>query len=125
MDNTYINMEVALSRDTEGPYFARANKCLKDANGLPIVTANENPVLDTRVYEVEYVDRHKASLTANYIAQNMFAQVDDDGNIHVLFDNIIDHRHTVLALKQVDVFIVTSSGNRRRRETTKGWHMLI
>ena len=77
------------------------------------------------MYEVEYVDGHKASLTVNAIAQNMFAQVDDEGNRHVLFDKIIDHCHTVLALKQADACIVTSSGNRRRRETTKGWDMII
>ena len=120
-----MNMEVALPRDTEGPDFARVTKRLKDANDLPIGTDNENPILDTRVYEVEYVDGHKASLTANAIAQNIFAQVNDEGNRHVLFDEIIDHRHTALALKQADTFIVTSSGNRRRQETTKGWDMLI
>ena len=81
--------------------------------------------MDTRVYEDEYVDGHKASLTANAIAQNMFAQVDDKGNIHILFDKITDHCRTALALKQADAFIVTSSGNRRRRETTKGWDILI
>ena len=118
-------MEVALPRDTEGPDFDRVTKRLKDANGLLIGTANENPILDTIVYEVKYVDGHKASLTANSIAQNMFAQVDDEGNRHVLFDEIIYHRSTALALKQADAFIVTLSGNRRRRETTKIWHMLI
>ena len=125
MDDNYMNMEVALPRDTEGPDFARVTKRLKDANGLIIVTSNDNPILDTRVYEVEYVDGHKASLTANAITQNMFAQVDDEGNRHAFFDEIIDHRCTALAHKQADAFIVTSSGNRRRRETTKGWDMLI
>ena len=52
------------------------------------------------MYEVEYVDGHKASLTVNAIAKNMFAQVDDKGNKHVLFDEIIDHRRTLLSLKQ-------------------------
>ena len=107
MDDNYMNMEVALPRDTEGPDFARVTKRLKDANGLPIGTANENPILDTRVYEVEYVDGNKASLTANNIAQNMFAQVNDEGNRHVLFDETIDHHHTALALKQANTFIVT------------------
>ena len=92
MDDTFMNMGVALTRDTEGLEFARVTKRLKDANDLPIGTANENPILDTRVYQVEYVDGHKASLTANAIAQNMFSQFEDKGNRHVLFDEIIDHR---------------------------------
>ena len=125
MYDNYMNMEVALPQYTEGPYFACVTKRLKDANGLPIGTANEKPIFDTRVYEVEYVDGYKSSLIANNIAQNMFAQVDDKGNIHVLFEETINHLHTALALKQADAFIVTSSVNRRRRETTKGWDMLI
>ena len=68
MDDTYMNMEVALLQDTEGPDFDRFTKHLKDENGLPIVTANDNPILDTRMYEVEYFYGHKASLTANAIA---------------------------------------------------------
>ena len=40
MDDTYMNMEVALPQVTEVPDFARVTKRLKDANGLPIVTAN-------------------------------------------------------------------------------------
>ena len=99
MDDIYMNMEVVLTRDTEGPYFARVTKRLKDANGLTIGTANENPILDTRVYEVEYVDRQKSSLTANVITQNTFSQVYDKGNMHVLFDKIIDHCCTALALQ--------------------------
>ena len=80
MDDTYMNMEVALPRDTEGPDFSHVTNRPKDANGLPIGTSNGKPILDTRVYKVEYVDGHKASLTANSIAQKMFAQVDDKGN---------------------------------------------
>ena len=77
------------------------------------------------MYEFGYVEGEKASLNASAIAQNMFAQVYDEGNINVLFDKIIDHRRTSLALKQADAFIVTSSDNRRRLETTKIWDMLI
>ena len=77
------------------------------------------------MYEVEYVDAQKASLTVNVIAQNMFAQFDDEGNRHVLFDETIDQRCTELSLKQADRFIVTSSSNKRCRETTKGWDIPI
>ena len=77
------------------------------------------------MYEVKYVDGNKDSLTANAIAQNMFTQVDNEGNRHVIFDEIIDHRDTALSLKQANAFIATSSGNRQYRETAKGWDMLI
>ena len=73
MDDNYMNIEVALPGDTEGPDFASVTKPIKDANGLPIGTANENPRLDTIVYEVEYVDGHKSSLTVNAKGINMYS----------------------------------------------------
>ena len=79
-DYAYLNMELAFSRDEPGPEFARVTKRLCDHNGLPIGTANQNPILDSLMYEVEYHDGHKASLSANSIAQDMFAQVNEEGN---------------------------------------------
>jgi len=37
-------------------------------NGIPIGTANDNPLLDTRMYEVKHVDGRKQALAANIIA---------------------------------------------------------
>ena len=46
-------MELTLPHK-ESQTWAKVTKRLRDANGLPIGTANENPILDSRVYEVEY-----------------------------------------------------------------------
>ena len=88
---------------------------------MTIGVSNDNPILDTRIYEVEYIDGHKASLSANMIAQNMFAQVDDGGNRNVLFDEIVDYRTNGQDIKQQDAFIQSKSGAQHRKETTKGW----
>ena len=42
--------------------------------------ANENPILDTRGYVVEFEDGEQAELAANTIAQSMYDQCDPDGN---------------------------------------------
>ena len=125
LDDTYVNMELSLPRNNNEPQFARVTKRLRDANGNPIGTANDNPILDTRLFEVEYLDGHKAALAANTIAENLFAQIDDDGNRFVLMEAIEDHRTNG---KQLDIdqsFIVSKNGGKRRRETTKGWEILI
>ena len=70
------------------------------------------------MYEVEYQDGHKASLSANRIAQNMFAQVDEEGNRHILFQEIVDHRVDGKEIKQQDTLITTKTGTRRRIKTT-------
>ena len=43
-------------------------KRLKDANGIPTRVANENPILDSRMYGVEYRDGYLAAMAANVIA---------------------------------------------------------
>ena len=92
---------------------------------MPIGTASENPILDTRMYEVEYVDGYKTAMAANAIASNLFAQVDQDGRRFVLFDEIIDHRTDGTEIKEEDAFIHMANGIKRRRETTKGWEVCI
>ena len=124
--DTYLNMELAIPQgDSLEPRLARVTKRLRDANGLPIGLANENPILDTRMYEIEYLDGERTSLAANNIAENLFAQIDDEGNCQVLMDEIIGHRSNELAVKQQDAFITTNTGTKRRRETTKDWELLV
>ena len=92
-DDRYLNMELVVPRgDSPNPQYTRVTKQLSDADGVPIRTVNENPILDSRMYEVEYQDGTKSSLAANYIAGNLFAQVDQEGNRHVLLDELIDYR---------------------------------
>ena len=52
LEETYVNMEISLSRYLEGTRFDKVIKCLQDSNSIPIGRHNYNPVLDTRVYEV-------------------------------------------------------------------------
>ena len=90
-DDRYLNMELAVPRgDNPNPQYARVTKRLRDADGVPIGTANENLILDSCMYEVEYQDGTTVSLAANYIAENLVAQVDQEGNRHVLLDELID-----------------------------------
>ena len=124
-DDTYLNMELALPREGGEIQFGRVVKRLRDKDGLPIGTANDNPILDSRLYEVEFQDGYKTSLAANAIAENLFAQIDDEGNRHVLFQEIIDHRVNGKQVLQQDAFITTRTGTKRRRETTIGWELLV
>ena len=72
------------------------------------------------MYEVEYQDGHTAALAANLIAENLFAQVDEEGNRSLLFDKIVDVRTDGTQVLQQDAFVTTSSRTQRRAITTKG-----
>ena len=124
--DNYIGMEVALPSGSEnGPQLARVKKRLRDEDGKPIGKPNSNPLLDTRMYEIEYLDGQRRAITANQIADNLFAQIDDEGNRHVLLDEIIDHRSDASAVTLDDAMFTDSRGRQHRRRTTKGWELLI
>ena len=51
LEDTYLNMELSLPRGkNEEPQYAKVTKRLRDANGIPIGTSHDNPMLDTRIY---------------------------------------------------------------------------
>ena len=118
-------MELALPRGGGEVEYGRVQKRLRDKDGLPIGTANDNPMLDNRIYEVEFPDGHRTSLAANAIAENLFAQVDPEGNRHVMFQSIIDHRTNGKEIPMDDAYVTGKNDTKRRRETTQGWEVLI
>ena len=67
-----MDIEIELPRDGEGTTFSKVEKGLRDANFIPTGRHIKNPMFYTRVYEVEYLDGHKASLAANIIVEIYF-----------------------------------------------------
>ena len=57
-DEKYLNMELAIPRDGDGHDFSKATKRLRDKDGLPISRSHNNPIMDTKMYELKYKDRH-------------------------------------------------------------------
>ena len=89
-------------RGEPDPQLAHVTKRLRDANGLPIRKADNNHILDMRIYEVEYENGKKSALSNNLIAENTFAQIDKEGNRHVLMDAITDHKFDEAAFTSQD-----------------------
>lgn len=71
----------------------------QDASGNPIGMAHTNPTFDTRIYDVQFPDRHTETYAINIIAENIDAQVDDDGKCFLLLGEILDHCHDNTAIK--------------------------
>ena len=69
-----------------------------------------NPIRDTRMYQVDYFDGFRSSLSAYVIAVNLFTQNDDEGNKFVLLDTIADHRVNGKQLSKYDNVIMSMSG---------------
>ena len=110
--DNYINMELKLDRGGDRTEFARVKKTMKDANRIPIGVANDNPILYSRMYEVKYCDGYVATLASNGIADNVFTQVDKEGNIFVLTKSIIDTRTNSKQTLYKDAFVITNNGTK-------------
>mmetsp|Transcript_2846 Transcript_2846/g.3147 ORF Transcript_2846/g.3147 Transcript_2846/m.3147 type:complete len:189 (+) Transcript_2846:127-693(+) len=59
-------------------------------------------------------------LTANIIAENIIAQVDEESHCQMLFEEIIDHRVLPDAIPKHEGTYKSSSGAIRKKRTTRG-----
>jgi hypothetical protein len=66
--------------------------------------SNANAMLDTRTYEVEFPDGRSDEYTANVIAEDLYAQCDEDGNQINLMDCIVDHKIDGHAVDRADMY---------------------
>ena len=124
--DNYINMEISLPRGADGEqHLARVKRRAVDQDGRPIGVAADNPMLDTRKYVVQYLDGTVETLTANTIATNLFAQIDQDGHRQLLIDDIIDHKSDDTAIPKTEGTFLTAAGTQRRKRTTRGWYFCI
>ena len=85
---------------------------------------NANPILDTRVYEVEFPDEHVDEYAANVIAEHMYSQVDSERHHFMIMDEIVDHEKDGSAVAADDQCI-TVNGRQHSHKTTKGWKFCI
>jgi hypothetical protein len=71
--------------------------------------------MGSRKYEVEYVDGHVEELTANLIAENSIAQVDEEGRRQMMMSAIVDNRTLPDAITQSLGTYVIPYGVKRRK----------
>jgi hypothetical protein len=77
-----------------------------------IGTFNDNLILNTIVYEVEFPDGAVKEYAANVIAENILQQVDPYGRHSHVLDSIVGHMKDGHAVSGDDAFVVTKRGQR-------------
>ena len=95
-----------------------------DADGKVIGDSNDNPILNTTLYDVEFSDGMIKSYAANIIAENIYNMVNADGESEAIFDTIISHRTNNNAVSNADRY-VTVNGKKFPRKTTAGWQFEV
>lgn len=125
-DDPFLNMELGLRRaEDDGLVHAVVKRRAVDDEGKPIGRPSNNPIMDSRAYEVEFIDGHVETLTGNVIAENILSQVDEEGRKTMLIDEIEDHRKLDDAIPIEKGTFTTKSGRQRKVLTTKGWELYV
>jgi hypothetical protein len=119
----YVGAEVLLQTG-DGNGMGRVKGRQRNSDGQVIGVANRNPVLDTRVYAIEFPDGKVGEYAANVIAENTFSLADPDGNQMLLLEAIVAHRKDGHAVEKADVFVFKNA-QRSIRKTTEGWQLCV
>jgi len=120
--DNYLSAELMLPKGgvlVKGRVTARK----RDRDGNPVGRANDNPILDTRSYIVDFDDGDQTELTANKIAESLYSQCDPDGNHYVLLEEIVDYRRLPTAVKLSDQKTVRANGKTYLKRSTVGWQL--
>ena len=119
----YLNAQITLDRGGEQEKGRVIRRRRNDASQA-IGTAHDNPMFDTREYEVELDDGSIDVITANNIAASIYSQCDTDGWEQAVLQEITSHKRDDSAIRKEDGWSA-SKGVTRRKVTTKGWKLLV
>jgi hypothetical protein len=117
----YLASQVMLPREDK-MLLGTVRKRATNEMGAPIGTGNTNPILDTRVFEVEFDDGVVLEYAANIIAENLYSQVNQEGHRFILLESIVDpKRHSSAETTNY----IEVNGRQCRRFNTKGWKLCV
>lgn len=117
----FVNATIMLPRG-EGHSRGRVVSRKRDEDGNPIGRRSERGFFqeDDRVYLVEFADGEVTELTANVIAQTMYANCDAEGNEYLLLDSILDWRKTDEYIAPDQQRVTGEDGKVYVRRSTQG-----
>ena len=124
LQDKYVGVRVLLLRgNSYNEAVIKKRKRTADGNYL-LGKEDTNPILDTRIYEVEFADGGIGEYGTNMIAESLYSSCNEEGNHYSLLQGIVSHRTTADALKISEGFCEIN-GVRRRKITTTGWELQI
>ena len=125
--DSYIGTKVVIPGTTPGiePVLATIRARKRDSNGDPIGKQHENPILDTRVYQLQFPDGRVEEYSMNIIMENIANQVDDYGYDVGIFQEISGHRFNEDAIQPGPSATTSVNGREKPVITTKGCEILI
>ena len=119
-----INVEILLQLDDKMVMGKVKGRSLGD-DGKVVGSYDDNPILNSIIYDVEFPDRQVKEYAANILAENMLSQVDDNGHNQLMMDAIIDYKKDPTAVLMENKYLFMMTGQCRLRKMTLGWWFLV
>ena len=119
-EDEYLKMEIMLPHEKNNTKMGKVIRRCTDEHNQPLGKKHNIPIYDTRLYDVEFSDGSIHQYSANVLAENMLAQVDEEGYQYQFLEAIIDHRTDATALKKGENTKVINN-KKVTIKTTKGW----
>jgi Reverse transcriptase (RNA-dependent DNA polymerase) len=120
-----INAEVMLQQGEESVMCTVKQRTM-GPDGCIHGTYDDNPYMNTIIYDVEFPDGQVKEYSANLIAENILSQVDMDGYSYSLMESIVDYKKDeAVAIPLSEKYVTSKNGRRRLRFTTAGWKLLV
>jgi hypothetical protein len=120
-----IKAEVKLPQRGQNRRATVLGRSVDTDTGRTTGTFDENPYLNSVIYDVGFPDGEIKQYAANIIAENMYSQVDADGFQTNLLNSILDFKTDETAVAREDMYVTRKSGNRGLKKTTAGWKLLV
>ena len=119
----YLGAELIFDVGPDGaPRKGIVVKQLRGADRCPIRQGHHNPLLDTHKYEVE-VEGIPQEFTANMIAENLYSQVDSEGQRELIYKAIIDHKKDTTVIDITNGSTTTRVGKLNQLSQLKGGNL--
>ena len=124
--DSLIGSQVNLPDKSGIPLLITVKKRKRESQGHPVGKADDNPILDSRIYELEYPDGRVEEYSVNTILENMVEQVHSNDWDTTLMDEILAVRRDsdVSVMQGPDASAIVN-GRKRPIITTKGWDVQV
>ena len=120
-----LNSEVSMQLNDRMSTGKIARRSL-GTDGRMIGSYDNNPMLNTVVYDVGFPAGSSREYSANVIAENIISQVDDDGFQTRIMEGTIDSQMDMrVACPKSAKLVKRKGGHKRLQCTTKGWKLLV
>ena len=92
--------------------------------GKVVGSFKHNKMLDSRIYDIMFMDGTVQQLAANRIALRMYEHVDSEGFTTKILDQVKRHLKTDEAIEKSDGYVKDSKGRIPIKITIKGYDFL-